>query len=287
MFKKTAIIGLGLMGASLALAIKKLMPGMRVNGYARRAETRATAEKLKVADMLFDNAADAAAEADLVVVCTPVLTICPIMERISRFLKKGCVVTDVGSTKRMLAKKMSGSLSGSGAEYIGSHPLAGSEQQGIEAANADLYSGAAVILTPADRSDSATVEKLKNFWEALDCMVSIMSPDEHDKVLARTSHLPHLAAAALASVIGRNSDDISRYCGKGAVDSTRIAAGGADIWHDIIETNRDDVFSELIKFSGEINRIADLIKRNDFAGIKDYLNNAGNCRARLLGGKCR
>lgn len=277
--KNAAIIGLGLMGASLGLCLKQR--GLaRVHGYARREETRKLALERGICDKVYDSAAAAAAEADLVVLCIPVLAMAALADDISGSLKSSTVITDVGSTKAEVCARIGSRLQG-GAVFVGSHPMCGSDETGLEAARADLYEGAVVIVTPDGNTPKDAVSVVRDFWAGAGGKVTLMAPDAHDRIIARTSHLPHLAASILvASVLG-DSDEAFKFCGSGFRDTTRIAGGSEDIWHDIVKSNSRAVLDELGKFSGMLDEVRGMIDRGDFEQVRRFLAEARMLRRKL------
>jgi prephenate dehydrogenase len=277
--KNTAIIGLGLMGASLGLSLKQR--GLaRVHGYARRDETRKLALARGICDKVYDSAGAAAAEADIVVLCVPVLAMSSIVNDLSGSLRNNAIITDVGSTKGEVCRQISGRLS-QGAVFVGSHPLCGSDETGLESARSDLYQGAVVIVTPKDDVPQAAVNAIEDFWVAVGGKVTVMDPDAHDRIIARTSHLPHLAASILvASVLG-DSEEAVKYCGSGFRDTTRIAGGSEDIWHDIVKSNSRAVLDELGKFSALLDEMRGMIDRGDFEQVRKFLADARRLRRKL------
>ena len=282
--KKVAILGLGLMGGSLGLALKARRPGLCVAGYARRAESRGRAIRHGVVDEVFETPASAVARADLVILCTPILSMPELLKEALPGLAPGSLVSDVGSTKAWLAETLPAGLQGTGAAFIGSHPIAGSEQQGLDAARPDLYEGAAVILTPVPATPASPVEALRAFWEAVGGRVHVMTPARHDEIMARTSHLPHLAAAALAAVVGRGGNPRvwGPFCGTGFADSTRIAEGSPEVWHDILRTNAGPVREECRALASEMEKLSGLMERGQFDIIRQFLEETRERRRALL-----
>ena len=189
MIDTLAIVGLGLMGGSLGLAAKARGTVKRVVAYSRREESRRKALEQGVADAVFDSPGDAVDGADLVVLCTPDLTMPELVRGFKERLHAGCVVTDVGSTKAFLDRELGAILADSPAVFVGSHPMAGSEKTGVDAARVDLYQGARVIVTGETAAESVGVQRVTAFWEQVGAYVSVMTPEEHDAVIARTSHL--------------------------------------------------------------------------------------------------
>lgn len=273
-----AILGIGLMGASLALGLKKRGFTGRILGYARREETRAQALESGVADAVFADPADAVREADIVVVCVPIWTIAKLAEQIVPALKPGAVVTDVGSTKSDLLETMEPLFKNSDAHFVGSHPIAGSEKTGIEAGDPDLYQGRLTVVCPAEGAAA-----ISNLWKAVGSEVVEMSPEEHDAMLASTSHLPHMVAAALArSVADGDPAKKADFCGTGFKDTTRVASGSADMWVDIIDTNRAALETELVRFNEELQGLIAILRSGNGDDIRNWLEDAANDRNQIL-----
>jgi prephenate dehydrogenase len=281
--KTIAILGLGLMGASLSLALKKRGFSGAVHAYARRDETREQALVSGVADAVFDNPADAVRAADVVVICVPIWTIAKLAEEIVPALKSGAVVTDVGSTKTELLKTMEPLFAGSEAFFVGSHPIAGSEKTGIEAGHADLYDGRLTVVCPTDETPEAAKLMVENLWKATGSEVVDMSPGQHDAMLASTSHLPHMVAAALArSVADGNPGGKADFCGTGFKDTTRVASGSADMWVDIIDTNRAALEAELDRFHEELQGLIKILRSGNGDDIRKWLEDAAADRDEIL-----
>ncbi|MFW6151923.1 MAG: prephenate dehydrogenase, partial [Verrucomicrobiota bacterium] len=212
--KKLAIMGLGLMGGSIGLAAKKAGVAEVVAGYARREESRRLAMELGIVDKVYSGAAESVESADMAVFCVPVLAIPALAGDCKSGLSKGCIVTDVGSTKKQLETQMRSALEGTGAVFVGSHPIAGSEMTGLSAARADLFEGAMVVVTEGEGKEKT--EAVVDMWSQFGARVCVMSSDRHDEILAKTSHLPHLLAAGLARhVLGAGDDDVQNFCGSG------------------------------------------------------------------------
>jgi prephenate dehydrogenase len=284
--KKISIIGLGLMGGSIGLALKARGLSWVVHGFARREETRQEAIRRGMVDEAYGDIQKAVRDADLVVFCTPILTIPDLARQIWTALKQGALVTDVGSTKSYLAQTISACQEEwGGACFIGSHPIAGSEQQGLDAARADLYEGAMTVITPEKKAmDSEPLALLQEFWKSLGSAVSIMSPDQHDAMMARTSHLPHVLASILALTVGRDASDatVGAYCGTGFRDSTRVAEGAPDVWHDIVVTNAAALEMELEACEQVLRAMKEAITKKEFERVRDLLAQGREARIRLL-----
>ncbi len=287
-FTKVAILGLGLMGGSLGLAIKRKKLARIVAGYARRARTRRRALAAGAVDAAFDRPDRAVRGADLVVFCLPVAVIPVLARACLPALARNAIVTDVGSSKRELVARLEKLAAAAGARFVGCHPIAGSERQGIAAADARLYENAAVILTPTARTDRRALRRLAAGWRALGARPVVVSPAAHDRILARTSHLPHLAAALLAWTVGRTRPaGLGRFCGHGFRDATRIAEGSPELWRDIIAGNRPAVRRELRILQAGAARLDQLIGRRDWKGLTRFLERSRARRRKLVQGKAR
>lgn len=277
-----AIIGLGLMGGSLGLALRG-RSGIKVTGYARRLETRQASLEMGILDEVFDSPQAAVRDACLAVICLPVSLIAPMVETCSAAMPPQSIITDVGSSKADLVKQMDFFLQDKSVRFVGSHPIAGSERQGLDSARADLYDEALVVLTPSAATDPAALATVSRFWQSLNSRVFQLAPETHDELLASTSHLPHLIAAVLAGTVGRHSpEQIGVFCGSGFRDTTRIADGSPDMWHDIIKSNRSAVLCELLAFKERLDELILAVSRDDLAGVRDFLAAARHSRRDML-----
>ncbi len=271
------------MGASLALGLKKRGFAGKILGYARRAETRDQALAAGVVDAVFADPADAARDADVVVICVPIWSIAQLAEEIIPALKPGAVVTDVGSTKSELLKTLAPLFAASEACFVGSHPIAGSEKTGIEAGDPDLYEGRLTVVCPSADTPAAAEALARDLWESAGSEVIELSPEEHDSTLASTSHLPHMIAAALArSVADGDPSKRADFCGTGFKDTTRVASGSADMWVDIIDTNRAALEAELDRFHDELRGLIDILRKGDGDDIRAWLEDARADRDQIL-----
>jgi prephenate dehydrogenase len=271
------------MGASLALGLKKRGFSGKILGYARREETRRQALETGVADEVFADPAEAVRDADVVVVCVPIWTIAKLAEQIVGALKPGAVVTDVGSTKSELLKTMEPLFKDSTAYFVGSHPIAGSEKTGIEAGNPDLYEGRLTVVCPSDDTPAEADALVSDLWKSAGSEVVEMSPAEHDAMLASTSHLPHMVAAALArSVADGNPAGKADFCGTGFKDTTRVASGSADMWVDIIDTNRAALEAELDRYHQELQGLIQILRSGNGDDIRKWLEDARSDRNKIL-----
>lgn len=274
-----AIIGLGLMGSSLGLALKKRGSSLRIQAYARRADTRETALKIGAVDAVFETPAAAVAGADLVVICVPIWSIAELAKEILPALRPGAVVTDVGSTKTELVAVMNTLFADRDACFVGSHPIAGSEKTGVEAGNSGLYEGRLTVVCTSEDADGEVIEKVSNLWKSVGSDVVEMSAAQHDAMLATTSHLPHMVAAALARSVGTEKAD---FCGTGFRDTTRVASGSADMWVDIIDTNRAPLEAELDRFHEELQGLISILRSGNQEDIRRWLEEAAASRETIL-----
>jgi prephenate dehydrogenase len=261
-----SIIGVGLLGGSIGLAAKKRIKGIRVIGYGHRRSTLQRALELKAIDEAAESLPVAVANADLVILCTPVGQFRQILTDIRAHLTSDAIVTDVGSTKTSVVKWGEKLV---GRQFVGSHPMAGSEKRGVEFARGDLFERALCILTPTPRSDPATVKTIETFWKTLGSNLTRRSPSEHDRMLAEVSHLPHVAAAALMGIPSRRATDL---CGKGFLDTTRIAGGDGALWRDILLDNGPNLVASLAKLRRELETVERLIEGNDGTALRRWLD---------------
>jgi len=265
------------------LAVLRCFARAKVVGYTHRPSTRAKARQLAVASEVLDDMSQSVSDADLVILATPIYTFEKIFGEIASAMPSGCIVTDVGSTKvlphRWAAKKLPKKV-----HYVGSHPIAGSEQRGIEFARDDLFDQAMCILTATEKTNHQAVQILKRFWSKLGCVVKSMTPAEHDRIFANVSHLPHIIAAAL---INANSSEDLKFAGKGFIDTSRIASGPANIWADVLLTNTNNAVRGIDKVIVELTKLKKAIKNEDKNEIERLLETARNKRATMIKYKVR
>ena len=263
MFERAALIGIGLIGSSISHAARRAGVVGSVVGSARTPATLETAMRLGLIDQGFITAAEAVEDADLVILCTPVGLCGPIAKDISRHLKPGAILTDVGSVKAAIVRDVAPHVP-DGVHFVPGHPIAGTEQSGPEAGFAELFDGRWCILTPEPQTDGAAVEKLKAFWEALGSKVEIMAPEHHDLVLAITSHVPHLIAYNIvntAAHLERVTDsEVIKFSAGGFRDFTRIAASDPVMWRDIFLNNKEAVLDMLGRFTEDLTALQRAIR---------------------------
>lgn len=282
-FERLAVIGVGLIGGSFALATRTRGLVARVVGCARSEGTRTAALECGVADEVTDDPAFAVTDADLVYIAAPVGAMGPIMEAIAPALTPGVLVTDAGSTKERVAELACIHLVDR-CVFIPGHPMAGSEQAGPRAARADLFDGKPYILTPLPSTPVEELQRLRNLLRSIGAHVVLAEASQHDRLVAATSHLPHLVAAALSgalSDLAARTGDIHPFTGSGVRDATRIAKGPPEVWRDILLDNRENVKAALRAFSEEINGYLNAMENDDGELLVRLLDKARTFRKGL------
>lgn len=271
-----AIVGVGLIGGSLASAAKRRGAARRVLGIGRNPERLQGAQSAGLIDAWSTDPA-AVRDAELTVVCTPVDRIADEVKRLWPNVPSSGLVTDAGSTKRQICEELS-DCRDADREFVGSHPIAGSHRQGFEAADPELYDGRLCVITPTDYSTPAAVEQIAEFWQSVGMRTVRMSPAEHDRALAATSHLPHLTAAALANTLEAVNREL---IGTGFRDTTRIAAGDPELWTAILLSNTADVCASLDALTQQIAAFRTALERRDAAALNRLLQQAKTMRDSL------
>jgi cyclohexadieny/prephenate dehydrogenase len=266
MFDKVALIGVGLIGSSLSHAMRRANLARRITACARSESTRAAIRRLRLADEVFEHAADAAKGADLVILCTPVGTFAALAEEIAPHLEKGAILTDAGSVKSAVVRDI-GPHVPPHVHFVPGHPVAGTEFSGPESGFAELFDNRWTILTPPPGADDSAVEKLKAYWEACGAMVEIMTPEHHDLVLAVTSHVPHLIAYNIVGTVHDlervTEKEVIKFSASGFRDFTRIAASDPTMWRDIFMNNKEAVLEILGRFSEDLAALQKAIRWGD------------------------
>ena len=255
MFDKIALIGIGLIGGSIALDARKRGLASKIVAATRSAETAAKANELKLADHCGTDLAAACEDADLVIVCTPVGACGAATRAIAPALKPGCIVSDVGSVKQAVIADMRPHIP-AGVHFVPAHPVAGTEHSGPEAAILGLFDERWCILTPLPGVDPAAADRLEAFWKALGCEVNRLDPANHDRILAITSHLPHLIAYTIVGTAddlgGHLNSEVLKYAAGGFRDFTRIASSDPTMWRDVFMNNREAVLEVLQRFQEDL-----------------------------------
>lgn len=281
--RRICVIGLGLLGGSISSAVRHRLPAVSVVGYSHRAATRAKARRLAIATEVAEQLSEAVCDVDLVILATPIFTFAEHFAHLNKLVRRGCIITDVGSTK-LLPHRWAREQLTDGALYIGSHPIAGSEQRGIEFARDDLFVDARCILTTTQGANRGALAALRRFWSDLGCFVETMAPAEHDRVFANVSHLPHVIAAGL---VNASDPHDMKSAGKGFLDSTRIASGPADVWTDVLLANADNIVAGIDRLLAELTAVRHALKAEDRQTIQTLLEEARRKRAALVKYKIR
>lgn len=279
-FRRVAILGPGLLGGSLGLALRRHRLAREVVIWGRRGEVARQAVACRAAHRAASSPEDAVRGADLVILCTPAETMSELVRGFRSHLRRGALVTDVGSTKREVVRRLSALLAGR-AVYIGSHPMAGGERDGLAAARPNLFEGSLCILTPRARTPTAALQRLAELWEAIGCRVRTVPPARHDAITARISHAPHLAAAALINMVAHDDPGALDFIGNGFRDMTRIAGGPAEMWTGIVLSNSENIRGALGALIRELEAVRRDIARGSKSRLLAFLRQAREHRNRL------
>lgn len=264
-FARVTIIGLGLIGSSVARAVRATMPTVRLTGHDASAQVRETARRLDLVDDVADTPGAAVIDAEFVILCVPVGAMGAVAAQFADDLPAEAIVSDVGSSKEFVARALAEALPN--AIVVPAHPVAGTEKSGPEAGFASLFQGRWCIVTPLPGGDPAAVERVAEFWRRLGSNVEMMAPDHHDRVLAVTSHLPHLIAY---TIVGTANDlaevtesEVIKFSAGGFRDFTRIAASDPTMWRDVFLSNKDAVLEMLQRFSEDLSQLQRAIRWGD------------------------
>jgi len=265
-FNKVCIIGLGLIGGSIGLSLKRLNSSSQVVGYAKTKSTLKRAVERGLVDKVEENLINAVNDADFVILATPLSMFKSIIGEISPFLKEGCIISDTGSAKLSVIKELKNIIPGN-IEFVPGHPIAGTEESGPDSGFAELFDNRWCILTPTEDNTSNAIHLVKKFWESLGSKVEIMEPSHHDKVLAITSHIPHLIAFNIVGTANNLANvtekEVVKYSAGGFRDFTRIAASDPKMWSDIFTYNSEAVLEMLELFSNDLAKLKDAVRKKD------------------------
>jgi cyclohexadieny/prephenate dehydrogenase len=274
-FKRVALIGFGLIGGSIARAARAQGLAGEIVTSARSAKTRERVAELGIVDRVVETNAEAAKDADLVILCIPVGACGPVTQEIAAFLKPGAIVSDVGSVKGAVVREMAPFIP-QGVHFVPAHPVAGTEHSGPDSGFAELFINRWCILTPPEGTDADAVEKLRAFWAGLGARVEIMTPDHHDLVLAITSHLPHLIAYTIVGTADEleevTSSEVIKFSAGGFRDFTRIAASDPTMWRDVFLNNKEAVLEMLGTFNEDLSKLTRAIRRNDGEALFEHFS---------------
>jgi len=284
LFNKVTIVGVGLIGGSLGLAIKKNKLANQVVGIGHRKTSIQKAIKKKAIDQGSLSLPSGTKQADLVILATPVGLIIKFLKELACCLKPGAIVIDVGSSKEEIVKIAEKNLSREN-PFIGCHPMAGSEKRGIDIARKDLFDNAVCIITPTKRSDPGALKKIKIFWKNLGSRIEVISPARHDSLIATVSHLPHLVSTGLVLKLEQENQKKSSWLkviGPGFKDTTRIAASPPAIWQDICFSNRGNIIKDISDLRVILKRLENCLKKNQRKDFLKLLNKAKNSREKII-----
>lgn len=285
-FKQVAIIGVGLIGGSLGMILRRKGLADHVVGVGRSLDNLKTAVTVGAIDRYVADPTDGVQGSDLVILATPVDTYERHLKNWAHRLNPGTIVSDVGSVKGTLVERSEAAMP-AGVHFVGAHPIAGKEKTGVAAGSDQLFKGARCILTPTKRTDPRALEQITQMWKATESILLTMDPHLHDQILGAVSHLPHVAAFALMNALAELRDhqipalDLAGHSGGGLRDTTRIAASSPEMWRDIFLWNRDNVVSFIERYERALEELKQLIKAGDAAGMERVLERAKAEREKL------
>lgn len=278
---KCGIYGLGLIGASVALAVKNFSPDMKVVGFGRDQEKLDKARRLGIIDEIYDGNPESVGDLDFFIIGTPPETVGEIFSKFHNYFSDDCIIMDVASVKRNVIESVS-AVNERQLHFIATHPMAGSEKSGMDFARADLFEKKIVAVIGENQGE--VLERVRDFWKGFGAQIVLVSADFHDEIVASTSHAPHLIASALASQLEKDGWSEVRFFGlygKGLLDTTRISQGHSPMWADIILSNNDNVERSLVDFKREIEDLVEIIHAGDREKLINYLDNAADFRKSL------
>jgi len=280
-FPKVVIFGVGLIGGSFALALRRELAVTEVVGFGRSTTNLEQAKQLGILDRIGSDVAREVCDADLVLIATPVAQMAEIFARIAPHLGPNTLVTDGGSTKGDVVAAARANLGAKTAQFIPSHPIAGTEKSGAAAALADLYQGRRVVLTPLPENSKESVARVRHAWEECGANVSELTAQQHDEVFAAVSHLPHLLSFALVHDLAQrdNRDQLLSFAASGFRDFTRIAASSPEMWRDISLANREALLKEVKRYADELYVVYQALENNDAAKLEEIFSQAREVRS--------
>ena len=281
-WKKITLIGVGLLGGSLGMALRKRRLAEKVVGFVRRATSVEECERCGAVNVATRDLRRAVEDAALIVLCTPIAQMRPLVERMLPSLKPSAIVTDVGSVKGSVVRDLEPLVAKAGAHFVGSHPMAGAEKMGVAAARADLFVGAVCVVTPTRNSNPAAARKVEQLWRSVGSRVLWLTPKAHDDLVSRSSHLPHVVAAQLANLIlsPERPKGQDMLCANGFRDTTRIASGSPEMWRDIALANRMNLSRALETLTAGLQKFRRALKNGDAQTIAEFFEQARERRER-------
>jgi prephenate dehydrogenase len=275
-WKKITLVGVGLLGGSLGLALRKRRLAKSVVGFVRRAASVPECEALGAVSVATLDLQRAVEGAELIVLCTPIAQMRPLVEQMLPALKPGAIVTDVGSVKGSVTRDLEALIARAGAHFVGSHPMAGAEKMGVAAARADLFVGAVCVITPTRKSNPAAVRKVERLWKSVGAHLLKLTPKAHDDLVSRSSHLPHVVAAQLANLIlsPAHPKEQGMLCANGFRDTTRIASSSPEMWRDIALANRKNLSQALEAFTNGLQDFRRALQHGDARAVSKFFEQA-------------
>jgi prephenate dehydrogenase len=275
-WQSISLIGAGVLGGSLALALKRRQLAAKVLACVRRDSTLAECRKLDIADVVTQDLKEAVQGSELVILCTPLSEMAALTAQMGPFLKQGAIITDVGSVKGTVVRELEPLARQAGAVFVGSHPMAGSEKTGVGAARADLFENAICLITPGRHSPAEAVGRVEDFWKAVGGLPLRLTPEAHDELVSRSSHLPHVVAAELANYVLSpvHPKEQGLVCANGFRDTTRIAASSPEMWRDIALANRQNLGRVLGVFIEDLQEFQWALERQDVKAIEEFFGKA-------------
>jgi prephenate dehydrogenase len=284
-WKKIALVGVGLLGGSLGLALRKSGLAGRVEGYVRRAESVAECQGLGVVDEASTDLPEVVDGADLAVLCTPIGQMRELATRMAPMLQAGAIVTDVGSVKAPVVRELEPIIARNRARFVGSHPMAGAEKMGVRAARPDLFANAVCVITPGPATARESVQAVERFWASVGARPLQLPPELHDELVGRSSHLPHVLAAQLANSVLAPEHPMEQrlLCANGFRDTTRIASGSPEMWRDIALANRANLVDAISAFIAELSEFQNQLERGDGEAVEAFFERARGRRNQWCG----
>jgi prephenate dehydrogenase len=275
-WNKITLVGVGLLGGSLGLAIKRRRLARHVEGYVRRAASVTECKKFGAVDRATLDLHSAVADADLVILCTPLAQMKTLVKQMLPALKRGAIVTDVGSVKASVVQDLETLVARAGGHFIGSHPMAGGEKTGVSAARADLFEQSVCVVTPTIRANKIALRKVEQFWKSIGARLLVLTPETHDELVSRSSHLPHLIATTLVNYVLNPSrpKQQAALCANGFRDTTRIASGSPEMWRDIAVANQASLRVALDEFVRGLQQVQAVLRRGKAAEISELFEAA-------------
>jgi prephenate dehydrogenase len=275
-WKKVTLVGVGLLGGSLGLALKRRRLAGSVVGFVRRAASVAECEGLGAVHLATRDLRRAVEGAELIVLCTPIARMRPLVTQMLPVLEAGTILTDVGSVKGSVVRDLESLAAKAGAHFVGSHPMAGSEKTAVAAARADLFVNAVCVITPTRNSNKGAVRKVEQLWKSVGARLLRLTPQAHDDLVSRSSHLPHVVAAELANLVlgPEHPKEQGLLCANGFRDTTRIASGSPEMWRDIAMANRENLSRALSTFIDGLRDFQRALKCRDDQAVSEFFEKA-------------